>query len=379
MKIILFIGHHKVGSTALQTCLAENALRLLGQGILYPAVEPQGLSVLLAMALQGQSRPEAPLPVNLREAHNALAFGMQVDQDPAHFRIPALHQGLPPAEDMLTAIRRQIEIFAPHTLILAAEVFANFAATSPAQITRLAGFLETVCDSPEICLTATLRQVDDYLISWHAQRLRFGQSPRSLPGGALDRYTRGVHFNYRLMLEGWLTGMPGATLRLRPYDKVLAAGGAVRDFLDGFGLMPGDAAIRADARVNTGLHRGLIELARQANTTLEREAAHDVFRTLLRLGPQLDLPKADGIELYGAPLRKEMAARFAPIHDWLGTLTVPPGPFFARASDIGRVRPHHEHAVNVAALEQIRRDWLHLFSAPGRDFLTTLTLTPNFT
>jgi hypothetical protein len=382
MKIILFIGHHKVGSTALQTYLAENALSLLGQGILYPAVEAQGLSTLLAMALQGQgqgqARSEMPLPVNLREAHNALAFGMQIEQDHARFRMPALHEGLPRGEDMLTAIRRQVEIFAPHTMILAAEVFANFAATSPAQIDRLGRFLDAVCDSPEIHLAATLRQVDDYLISWHAQRLRFGQSPRSLPGGALERYTRGVHFNYRLMLEGWLTGMPGARLRLRPYDKVLAAGGAVQDFMEGFGLIPAGTRVRGETLVNTGLHRGLIEIARQANQQLERGPAHEVFRTLLRLGPQLDLPKADEIELFGPPLRAEMASRFAPIHDWLGTLTLPLGPFFARADDIGRVRAHHEHAVNLAALDQIRQRWLSAFPAEVRGFVTDLTLTPNF-
>jgi hypothetical protein len=385
MKIILFIGHHKVGSTALQTYLAENALSLLGQGILYPAVEAQGLSTLLAMAMEGQGRgqrgghSDIPPPVNLREAHNALAFGMWASHEAARFTVPAPHDGLPPSEDMLIAIRRQIEVFAPHTMILAAEVFANFATRSPSQIGRLARFLDAVGDEPEIHIAATLRQVDDYLISWQAQRLALGHAPRSLPGGALKRYFGNIHFDYRRMLEGWLTGLPGARLRLRPYDKVLAAGGAVQDFMDGFDLVPRGARVAADARVNTGLHRGLIEIARQANCTLDPGPAQAAFRTLLRLGPELDLPRTDEVELYGAPLRAEMARRFAPIHDWLGTLTDPPGPFFAKAGDIGRVRAHHEHAVNLAALAQIRKDRLQTFPAEVRGFLSDLTLTPNFT
>lgn len=39
MKVVFYIGHHKVGSTALQVYLSQNWLRLAQAGILYPAVE----------------------------------------------------------------------------------------------------------------------------------------------------------------------------------------------------------------------------------------------------------------------------------------------------------------------------------------------------
>lgn len=368
MKLILFIGHHKVGSSALQTYLARNALALLRRGILYPAVESQGLATLLAMAMTGDDRPQGPLPVNLREAHNALAFGMLAAHDGR--AMPALHEGLPPAEAMLTTILRQIEIFDPEVVILAAEVFANFSA-APALITRLA----EVFEGAEIHLTATLRQVDDYLASWHGQRLRFGQKARTLPGGALSRYYNGIHFNYRQMLEPWIRHLPQASLRLRSYDQVLASGGAVQDFLTGFAIDPVAGPV-SEPRVNQGVHRGLLEIARQANYALDATSAHELFQGLLRLGADLALPASAQVELYGTAARTDMATRFAPIHDWLGHLATTP--FFAHADSIAQVCPHHEHAVNLEALDQIRVRHLPRFSAPVRDYLAGLTLTPNF-
>lgn len=371
MKLILFIGHHKVGSSALQTYLARNALPLLRRGILYPAVEAQGLTTLLATAMNGTDQPDGAIPVNYREAHNALAFGMMHGHAPDKHRIPTLHQGLPPAADMLVAIRRQIEILKPSTVILAAEVFANYAAAAP----RLIDDLLAALAPDEVHLTATLRRVDDYMISWHAQRLRFGQKLRSLPEGAVGNYTRSIHFNYRQMIEAWINRLPGARLRLRGYDQVLAAGGAVQDFLAGHGIDPVPGG-PAEPRVNAGLHRGLIEIARHANTTLPPADAHETFLTLLHLGDRLDLPPARDVEMYGAKVRHTIHNQFAPVADWLDS--VAGGPVLADTADLLRVRPVHEHQVNRAALDRIRADHLALFPPGAQAFLRDLTLTPNF-
>lgn len=371
MQLILFIGHHKVGSSALQTYLARNALPLLRRGILYPAVEAQGLSALLAAALAGKDQPAGAIPVNYREAHNALAFGMMHAHAPDRHHVPALHQGLPPAADMLVAIRRQIEEFRPETLILAAEVFANFGAAAPTLIEDLAAAI-----APDtVRLTASLRRVDDYMISWHAQRLRFGQKPRSLPEGAVGHYMRSIHFNYRQMIEPWIARLPGAGLRLRGYDQVLAAGGAVQDFLAGHGIDPVPGG-PAEPRVNAGLHRGLIEIARQANLLLTPAEAHESFLALLHLGDRLGLPPAREVEMYGAGLRREIHDRFAPIADWLDG--VAGGPVLTETADLLRVRPLHEHEVNRLALERIRDGHLALFPPAAQEMLRALELAPNF-
>ena len=50
-RLILFIGHHKVGSTSLQDFFARNAVALAGDGVLYPFVDFQGLSYLVGGSL----------------------------------------------------------------------------------------------------------------------------------------------------------------------------------------------------------------------------------------------------------------------------------------------------------------------------------------
>ena len=79
MKVIVYIGHHKVGSTALQVFLSQNSHRLLTNGILYPWVEMRGAAHALGKAAGEGDRAEV-LPVNIREPHSALAYKMMADR-----------------------------------------------------------------------------------------------------------------------------------------------------------------------------------------------------------------------------------------------------------------------------------------------------------
>lgn len=375
MKLIAFLGHHKVGSSALQTYLGRNALALLRRDILYPAVEGQGLATLLSMALSNPdgTMPDWPegidQPVNLREAHNALAFAMLAEHRGKD--VPPLHEGLPRSGDMLRIIERQIEVFSPEVTILAAEVFANFAPISPKLIRRLLRSFS----GAEITFTATLRRPDEYLVAWHGQRMRFGQKVAPLPA-ALDNYVRNLHFNYRKMLEGWITACPEADLRLRTYDDVRQAGGSVQDFMNGFGLpLPEDPA--RIPRVNESLHRAFFEIARQANATLPPGAGQELFQRLLGLGGHPDLPDRNEIEMYGAEARARMADAFAPIHDWLGEVSGR-APFFEDVEEIGRMRPVPEYDAARAALAILRGPAGAELPEGLREFLASLELGPNF-
>lgn len=375
MKLLIFLGHHKVGSSALQTYLARNALALLRRDILYPAVEGQGLATLLSMALNNPDGglPDWPVgidqPVNLREAHNALAFAMLAEHRGK--TVPPLHEGLPPAADMLRIIERQIEVFAPEVTILAAEVFSNFAPISPKLIRRLLrGF-----PGADVTLTATLRRVDDYLAAWHGQRMRFGQKVVPLPA-ALDHYQPNLHFNYRKMLEGWITTCPEAALRLRTYGDVRRSGGSVQDFMDGFGLpLPEDPALTP--RVNESLHRAFFEIVRQANATLPRDVAQALFHALLGLGHHSGLPASGDIEMYGPAARDRMVGAFAPIHDWLGEVSGR-APFFEDVEEIGRLRPVPEYEASRAALAILQGPDGAALSDVARDFIAALEIAPNF-
>ena len=77
MKVTLYFGHHKVGSTALQSFLFRNQAALARAGILYPGIESESLSYMLAQLLGVPDEGEkAPPAMNAREPHNALAFQM---------------------------------------------------------------------------------------------------------------------------------------------------------------------------------------------------------------------------------------------------------------------------------------------------------------
>ena len=359
MRVILFIGHHKVGSSALQHYLARNAPALLRQGILYPAIEAAGMRRLqsrVAAAIAG------PLHINIREAHNALAFSMM--SDITGKSVPSLHTDLPNTDTMLANISSQIDRCQPHTVILASEVMANFYNVGTATIKRLlANF-----SGADLTVTATLRRVDDYLVSWQGQRLRFGHAPPRLSDGGMSG---GIHFNYRKMIKPWADTCEDATWHLCNYADVVAAGGSVPHFFNTNSL-PLTINNTAEARVNTGLHRALIEIARRGNTELEKGTAQTLLQGLRTLGGQLDLPDTSDIELYGAPRRTKIFNRFAPVQAYLSDFVG--HPFFPDIDDILIPRPVPEDLANAQALTQIRARHLAGFPEPVRDWLMQLAL-----
>lgn len=363
-RLILFVGHHKVGSTSLQDYLARNAPNLARHGILYPFVDFQGMAYVsnelrkgpvarakrgIACAL-GRSWVGHQLPINVREPHNALAFRMMNADAPES--IPRYHKKLPTLEQMEHAIRQQIAFSNPHTVIVASEVMANFALVCPDNIGRL---LQLFPDY-DVTFMATLRRVDEYLMSWHGQRLKFGHHVQSLSGGGFKTFQGSIHFDYRKMLEKWLAAVPHAKIVIRDYHDVVAGGGSVRDFVHHAELkLPW--LMQPARRQNDGMHRGLFDIVRRGNLALPRPSA-GVFRTTLRgLSKGMTLPKSNTIELLGADARQHMAEAFAPIDGWLGEVTGQSGGFFAHQDRVLAVKPVPEADVIPEALEQAIQTW----------------------
>mgnify|MGYP001465363853 CR=1 FL=1 len=177
------------------------------------------------------------------------------------------------------------------------------------------------------------------------------------------------------MLKPWIDHLPGAKLRLRSYDQVRASGGAVRDFLTGYGIPPAPGHTE-EPRLNTGLHRALIEIARQGNHQLEDEDARGLLHMLLEVGGRLDLPSASQIEMYGAPTRALIADRFAPVESWLAGIVG--GPFFGDPQQLTTLQPMHEYDANLLALHELRRADLSGLTEPARAFLQRFEPAPNF-
>lgn len=345
MKLILYVGHHKVGSTALQVFLSQNWLALARAGILYPAVESEGFSDHLKRALDGADTPGKP-PINVREPHNALAFRL-ISQSTGN-AMPPYHRNLPSTTQMLRAIRNQVGQLAPHTVILCGEVMSNFGKTDPTLIGQLLGALPQA----EIELYCTLRRPDEYLASWYGQRLKFGHRIEALRDGGAMGYARSIHFDYRTMLEPWITRLPGTRLHLRTYAEVLAAGGSVEDFTTEI-----DAGIPADltpaVRANESLPYALMEIMRRGNQRLDRPGSRKLRKFLLAAADRLDLPPNREVELFGADTRVRLVRAFDPIHAWLGEI-VGRDAFFPDIAAMRQARPIPELDAAAVAARALR-------------------------
>jgi len=311
VKVVLFIGHHKVGSSSLQDYLARNASRLAKAGILYPFVDFEGMSFLAASAF-GKGVPEGRLPFNVNAPHNALAFAMMAASNGR--RVPTWHKMLPSIPQMIFAVRQQVRQLQPHTVILASEVFSNFAVRSPESVKQIADLFPDA----EITVVASLRRIDDYLISWHGQRITFGEKVAPLRGDvAISNYMKGIHFDYWRMLKIWLDHFPGAEFILQNYSDVMKTGGAVNSFFQATKINR-PAGMLPEIRDNVSIHRGIFEFSRLANNQLSGDVAPSVREHLQALVPNMDLPASKEIELIGAETREKIYRNFAPINEKLG-------------------------------------------------------------
>jgi len=366
MKVVIFIGHHKTGSASLQEFLSQNALALMRAGILYPAVEAEGMSLLLKRALKGRDHVET-LPFNLREAHNALAFRMLTDVTGG--TVPAFHPGLPSTDEMFKIIEHQITALRPKAVILASEVMGNFSSVSTDLISNLIALFK----GAHVRIIANLRRVDDHMVAWHGQRLRFGEKINSLKQVGMTPYKNGIHFDYRRLLDGWRSKAPGAEIVLRTYANVLEAGGTPQDFMRQSGLkFPGK--LLAVREANRGLHRGLFEISRLGNQHLNTHDASRLFDFLMRVTPALDLPNSKDIELFTQAIRANIATNFAPVHEYLGSLSGHT-PFFSDLSEIRIPLPYDGDKIAQEALAQIRQMRCRIPTQTLGEFLNDLDMS----
>lgn len=347
MKVVIYFGHHKVGSTALQAFLARNWARLARAGILYPAVEAQGMARNMAEALAPEGAA-ADIPgldaMNVREPHNALAFQMLAQANKG--KAPEWHGSLPGVGQMFRALRTQVAYLRPHTLLLVSEVMSNFGANHPHLIARL----RDAFPDADFELYGVLRRPDEYLASWHGQRLRFGEKVPPLRDAAMKIYGNSIHFDYRRMVEPWTRQFEGATLHLRDYAKVRAAGGSAEDFQATVQVEFPDG-LDPVGEANLGIPRAAMEIIRRGNRTLPAEAAHKLVQRFLELPPEVQVVPNGEVELFGAPMRAELAQAFAPIHRYLSDLTG--APFFADIDQMARTRPVPDVEAARALLAQI--------------------------
>ena len=348
MKLVIFIGHFKTGSTSLQRFLANNYFSLLNRGILYPSVESMGMAHNISTALRGRDQSCNGLSLNVTEPHNALAVRLLNEENNHH--VPPYYPNLPGGFRMFDALDSQIHTLAPDTMILCAEVFALFGGTKTQKsLKRMARrFAEH-----DVTLYCSIRRPDEYLSSWHRQRLKFGGKLEPLRGKAFGAYRKTVHFQHDLMVNGWLEHFPDARLVLRDYRDVLRGGGSVGDFF--YHAVGRDVSdLPAVKPENPSVPCAYAEIGRRALRELELPVARPFIAWLVRHADSVDHAADRDVEVFGADTRKALYEGYAPIHDALGALSGKP-PFFSDFEDIGRVRPVSDLEAASEVLPKLRR------------------------
>ncbi|MCF7702165.1 hypothetical protein [Loktanella sp. M215] len=312
MKCIIYLGHHKTGSSALQEMFTRNAGVLLEDGILYPFVEPQGQAYARALLAGGD--PDAGLTFKVKSPHNHIGYVMQTEALAGNF-IPDRYQPLPTAAQMFQSIRDDLARTGARTLLLCSEVFSQYGTRQPALVGRMLEALGIA----DVSLYMTLRRPDLHLAAWFSQMLKFGRRPRLLSeGGAADLY-RTAHFDFERAVRPWADAVPRGKLFVHSYDAVMAAGGSEPHFTRTFGI---DTArfVPAGGPVNPSIPYALYDLILRANRELPAPVARSMQRALLAHRQRMTLPPNAEIELFGSAVRAEMTARFAPMQTYLGGL-----------------------------------------------------------
>ncbi len=349
MKVILYIGHHKIGSTSLQTFLSQNSNRLLENGILYPYVERQGALIAGAKRLFGDRLGAGP--INVREAHNALAFRL-MSESPKQRPVPKYHRHIPPSAKIFKTIQAQIARHDPQVLILCAEVFSNFGTVAPEQIDRLRDAFPAA--TFEIYLG--LRRPDEHIIAWQSQQLAFGNISKQLSDPNYHFGFRSIHFSFSTLLAPWLARFPDTKLILRPYSDILLSGGSSLDFMENVGAdFPED--LRPAPKSNPSLPNAMMEIARRANAQLTPGMAKSVRRCLHRAARNITVPKNADVEMFGPENRDFILKYFMPTHTYLSDL-IGSTSFFPDYDEVGRCKPIPEIEALQTVLAQLDKNLL---------------------
>ncbi len=197
MKIILHVGRHKTGTSAIQTSLLQSRETLLDHGILYPASEFGDIGHFFLPYL---SHETAQVPDHYQTIHR-----MPIDE--------VIRRAERSWEGVVSEIHRR----RPKALVLSAETFwkPNLMPASAAFMERLKAL------SAEIQVVAYLRSPADLYHSRYMQRMWSTAQP-----------TAPAPFPDRPILEFWHAAS-GGSLALAVYDRTkLRNRDAVADFCD---------------------------------------------------------------------------------------------------------------------------------------------------
>lgn len=371
MRNIFFIGHFKTGSTSIQTYFARNWLGLMKKGVLSPAVESQAAARAMRLILQGRDEELHHCSLNIIEPHNALALRLKNEED-GH-EVPIYYPHLPSGFQMFEMIGNQIERLEPQVLVLCSEVFALLGMTKERKsIERIHNRLGEY----HTTLYCSLRRPDDYLSSWHRQRLKFGEKLLPLRGGALTNYLETAHFQHAKLVHGWLEGgFRRSQLIIRSFDEVQRKDGSVVDFLQQTGI-PEPVSPFSMERMNPSVPAAFAEIGRLALHHLPQTSSSHMIDWLTSMRKAVPHHHDEDIEVFGPDARKILVEHYRPIAKELDVLAGG-RKFSVNVDDLARLRPIREleaarfalpglvSASRKSTLDSLAKDWIAALDLPN--------------
>ena len=232
MKVILHIGPHKTGTTAIQSFMHLNAPALARAGVSYPEWAP------------GERN------------HHGLVHGLRTTSM---------------FDATVSRVRGMLDAAASagcDRFVLSSEMFVEHEVPIWA--------LDGVFEGHEVSVLAYIRRPDDLYASAYAQLVTDGPSRRSAP---LDAAPPAYDVSYATVFPKWMCHFPPGRMVIAPFDAGQWPGGSLlRDFARMIGVGPEADLVLEDRRVdeNRRLPAVLVEVIRQSNAMLSLSPeAHD--------------------------------------------------------------------------------------------------------
>jgi hypothetical protein len=273
VKIVLHIGMHKAGSSAIQHMLWHNSKRLLKKGFCYPQ------------------------PATGQQAHHDVAWAIRSSTGG---RTPQ-----PVAGDVLAKLKRQLQRSDCHTAILSSEEFEFATAPDPLRMIRR----ELPADPLQIVVY--LRRQDKFLVSEYGQHLKMPETRFS--GSIHDfymRYNFTGRLNYFRSLTRWAKFFGAENVIVRPFETCQFENGTLLDDArTAFGLTDVPLEIPSDLAINKGLGaRACMLLSRANRHDLDPESHRRLVDLLYR---HRDLYADASYELLSSRNVVDLLAQFA--------------------------------------------------------------------
>jgi hypothetical protein len=283
MKIILHIGTHKTGTTALQDFFARNRRWLLKRGILYPS-----------QYVRTQAHHPLPWALGVRHAERDVSIE---------------------AGQIAQAVMREAEAAKVETILLSSEEFRGIH-------DRTLGQLRALFPGATFQIVVYLRRQDEALASEYGQHVRMHSIRFS--GTIYDFYLKtnpGRRYNYLLLLNRWETVFGQNAITVRIYDRRrFPNGDIIADFLQAIGVTAQTSEAGPQAEINRSLPPLALEILRRANKhPLNVQSHHE----LMRLLENVFATSADNYDLISRRNRREIMLMFkdsnaAVAKRWLG-------------------------------------------------------------